>query len=325
MGQFSPKINISFSLIIAFFRDICILIIVQNEHYPSIIFHDGEKYFHDGFQRCPFPSIKDAPTKYLSVIIPAYNEEERLPVMLDECIPYLEDRRKSSQGFDYELIIVDDGSRDKTTDVGMQYTKEYGSDRVRVLTLAKNRGKGGAVRMGMLSSRGKLLLFADADGATKFSDFEKVEGSLKELCSGMSDISESLGMSIGSRAHLEKDSVAHRSFFRTILMYGFHAMVWLLAVKEIKDTQCGFKIFTRRTGRIIFNSLHVERWAFDTEVLKIAQILGIPIKEVAVHWTEIEGSKITPVFTWIEMGMDLVLIWLRYFLGAWRISGDINK
>merc|ERR1712142_1051085 len=93
---------------------ICILIIVQNEHYPSIIFHDGEKYFHDGFQRCPFPSLKDSPTKYLSVIVPAYNEEERLPVMLDECLPYLEERRKSLRDFDYELIIVDDGSRDKT-------------------------------------------------------------------------------------------------------------------------------------------------------------------------------------------------------------------
>lgn len=304
---------------------ICILIIVQNEHYPNIIFHDGEKYFHDGYQRCPFPSIKDAPTKYLSVIIPAYNEEERLPVMLDECLPYLEDRRKSSKDFTYELIIVDDGSRDKTTEVGMHYTKEYGSNCVRVLTLAKNRGKGGAVRMGMLNSRGKFLLFADADGATRFSDFEKVEGSLKELCSGMSDMSESLGLSIGSRAHLEEESVAQRSLFRTILMYGFHAMVWLFAVRGIADTQCGFKLFTRRTGRIIFNSLHIERWAFDAEVLKIGQTLGIPVKEVAVHWTEIEGSKITPVFTWIEMGMDLVLIWLRYFLGAWRIRGDINK
>lgn len=312
-------------LVLAAVVVICILIYVQNEHYPNIIFHDGEKYFNDGFQRCSFPSIKDAPTKYLSVIIPAYNEEERLPVMLDECLPYLEERRKASPDFDYELIIVDDGSGDKTTEVGMQYIKEYGSDFVRVLTLSKNRGKGGAVRMGMLSSRGKLLLFADADGATKFSDFEKVEGSLKELCSGMSDISESLGISIGSRAHLEEESVAQRSFFRTILMYGFHVMVYFFAVKEIKDTQCGFKLFTRRTGRIIFNSLHVERWAFDAEVLKIGQSLGIPIKEVAVRWTEIEGSKITPVFTWIEMGQDLVLIWLRYFLAAWRIRGDMNK
>merc|ERR1712045_558678 len=103
-------------------------------------------------------------------IVPAYNEEQRLPKMLEECTNYLE-----KSGDNYEIIIVDDGSKDSTTKTGLEWSKKLGSDNFRVLTLAKNLGKGGAVRRGMLVSRGKLLLFADADGATTFSDLAKLQ------------------------------------------------------------------------------------------------------------------------------------------------------
>lgn len=306
----------------------CFVVYVKSETYPIIVTYDSEKYFLDATsnEKCEFPSIRDAPSKSLSVIVPAYNEEKRLPVMLDECLGYLEDRREAAEGgFTYEVIIVDDGSKDGTTKVGLAYCKKFGCDKVRVLTLAKNRGKGGAVRMGMLRSRGEILLFADADGATTFSEYLKVEKSLKSLCSDESDLSEALAISCGSRAHLEQESVATRSLFRTVLMYGFHFLVWLFAVRGIKDTQCGFKLLTRRASRILFNSLHVERWAFDVEMLYVAQSLGIPIDEVAVEWNEIEGTKMTPILSWIEMGFDLFVIWLRYTLGAWRIRGDMKN
>jgi len=123
----------------------------------------------------------------------------------------------------------------------------------------------------------------------------------------------------GSRAHLEQESIATRSFFRTILMYGFHFLVWFFAVRSIRDTQCGFKLFTRSAARICFPNLHIERWAFDVELLYIAEALNIPAEEVSVYWTEIDGSKVTPVWSWIEMGSDLFLIWLRYKLGAWKL------
>ncbi|KAK7085801.1 dolichyl-phosphate beta-glucosyltransferase [Halocaridina rubra] len=306
---------------------ICVVIYIKSEMYPTIALYDSENYFTDASSEAKkeFPSITDDPTRSLSVIIPAYNEEQRLPVMLDECMVYLEKREEEERDFTYEVIIVDDGSKDKTSKVGLDYSKKYGSDKLRVLTLAENRGKGGAVRMGMLRSRGELLLFADADGATTFSEYGKVETSIKNLCSAESELSEALAVSCGSRAHLEEDSVASRSYFRTVLMYGFHFLVWLLAVRGIKDTQCGFKLLTRRASRILFNSLHVERWAFDVEMLYLAQTLGIPISEVAVEWNEIEGTKMTPVLSWIEMGFDLFVIWLRYMLGAWRIQGDIEQ
>ena len=122
----------------------------------------------------------------------------------------------------------------------------------------------------------------------------------------------------GSRAHLEEQEIATRSFFRLFLMYGFHFLVWFFCVKGVRDTQCGFKLLTRESARIIFDVLHVERWAFDVEMLYIAQTLKIPIREIAVNWTEIEGSKLVPIWSWMQMGRDLGLIWLRYKIGAWK-------
>ncbi|XP_077596182.1 dolichyl-phosphate beta-glucosyltransferase [Stigmatopora nigra] len=284
--------------------------------------HQQEKRFltATGSQEL-FPSLRDPPSVQLSVVVPAYNEELRLPVMLDEAMEYLESRRKRRASFSYEVIVVDDGSKDKTTQVASRYTERYGADKVRVLTLVKNRGKGGAVRMGALSSRGRLILMADADGATKFADLEKVEEGLRQL----SPKPDNMAVSCGSRAHLEQDALAQRSVFRNFLMWGFHFLVWSLCVRGIRDTQCGFKIFTREAALRIFSSLHVERWAFDVELLYMAQSLDIPVAEVAVNWTEIEGSKLVPFWSWLQMGRDLVFIRLRYLTGAWKLRPAIKS
>ncbi|XP_044078254.1 dolichyl-phosphate beta-glucosyltransferase isoform X3 [Siniperca chuatsi] len=225
--------------------------------------HEQEKYFLTATgEKKLFPSLHDPHSRQLSVVIPAYNEELRMPVMLDEAMDYLENRQ------------------------------------------------------GTLSSRGKVILMADADGATKFSDIDKVEAGLNDL----NPKPENMAISCGSRAHLEKDSVAQRSVFRTFLMYGFHFLVWFLCVRGIKDTQCGFKLFTREAAIKTFSSLHVERWAFDVELLYIAQCFKIPIAEVAVNWTEIEGSKLVPFWSWLQMGLDLIFIRLRYITGAWTLQ-----
>uniref|UniRef100_A0A667YXT6 Dolichyl-phosphate beta-glucosyltransferase n=1 Tax=Myripristis murdjan TaxID=586833 RepID=A0A667YXT6_9TELE len=279
--------------------------------------HEKEKYFltANGDKEL-FPSLHDPHSRELSVVIPAYNEELRSNIRLKTPLLVIASKQKEHPSFTYEVIVVDDGSRDKTTEVALQYTRKYGADKVRVLTLVKNRGKGGAVRMGTMSSRGKLILMADADGATKFADIEKVEAGLHDL----NPKPENMAVSCGSRAHLEQDSIAQRSFFRTFLMYGFHFLVWFFCVRGIKDTQCGFKLFTREAALRTFSSLHVERWAFDVELLYIAQCFKIPIAEVAVNWTEIEGSKLVPVWSWLQMGRDLVFIRLRYITGAWKLE-----
>uniref|UniRef100_A0A8D0FGM9 dolichyl-phosphate beta-glucosyltransferase n=1 Tax=Strix occidentalis caurina TaxID=311401 RepID=A0A8D0FGM9_STROC len=258
---------------------ICLIAHVTARRMPTLHRHEEEKFFvnADG-RKESVPSIHDPPTRELSIVVPSYNEEDRLPLMMDEALDYLEKRQKRDPSFTYEVIVVDDGSKDQTTKVAMKYCKKYGSDKVRVLSLVKNRGKGGAVRMNQMA------------------------------------------ISCGSRAHLEKDSIAKRSYFRTLLMYGFHFLVWFLCVKEIRDTQCGFKLLTREAASRTFSTLHIERWAFDVELLYIAQRLRIPIAEVAVNWTEIEGSKLVPFWSWLQMGRDLLFIRLRYMTGAWQLE-----
>ena len=292
------------------------IVITAEKGSPAIVRYESEKFYVTANGKHPFPSLFDEPTVKLSVVVPAYNEEERLPVMMDETLEYLEEKLSADSKSTYEIIIVDDGSRDKTTNVAMGYSEKYGSEKIRVLTLAKNRGKGGAVRLGMLSSRGEFLLMVDADGATRFSDLDKVFASLKEFASNAGIP----GIAVGSRAHLETESIANRSVFRTILMKGFHLIVWMLCVRSVQDSQCGFKLFTRSATQKTFPNLHVERWAFDVELLYIAEKLDIPIAEVAVKWEEIDGSKIVPVLSWLQMGRDILLIWLHYFLGLWTIQ-----
>lgn len=279
---------------------------------------ESEKTFIDPQnkgQRLPFPSLYDPPTVALSVIVPSYFEEKRLPKMMDEALEFLIPRLKQDKSQTFEIIVVDDGSKDGTTEVALEYSKKFGTNMIRVLTFEKNRGKGGAVRLGMLSARGRDLLFADADGATKFADLAQLEKSMVELRK-----KGDKAIVCGSRAHLQDEATASRSFFRTILMHGFHFLVWFLCVRGVRDTQCGFKLLTRESARIIFPNMHVERWAFDVELLYIAQCLDMTLSEVAVNWEEIEGTKMVPFFSWAQMGRDLILIRLRYLCGFWKID-----
>eukprot|EP00794_Sanderia_malayensis_P007010 gene7010-7795_t len=294
--------------------------LTTNDLTPNVIRYESEKTFinKETGKNEDFPFLQESSSITLSVVVPAYNEELRLPIMLDETLEYLEKRESDDKSFSYEIIVVDDGSKDKTTEVALSYCDKYGAGKIRVLTFNKNRGKGGAVRMGVFSSRGEKILMVDADGATKFKDLDSVEKALDKFQGGK----EEMAVSVGSRAHLQEDAVATRSAFRNFLMFGFHFLVYFLCVKGIKDTQCGFKLFTRKAALRLFSCLHVERWAFDVELLYIAQCLGIPIAEVPVNWQEIDGSKMVPIFSWIQMGKDLLLIRLRYIIRAWKINED---
>uniref|UniRef100_A0AC35U2Z7 Dolichyl-phosphate beta-glucosyltransferase n=1 Tax=Rhabditophanes sp. KR3021 TaxID=114890 RepID=A0AC35U2Z7_9BILA len=256
------------------------------------------------------------PEVYLTVVVPAMNEEDRISLMLNECTEYLSERASKEKQFTYEIIVVDDGSRDKTSEIALTYSDAN----VSVLKLASNKGKGGAIRDGVLRSRGKLILFADADGATTFKDFDKLERKFKEMCG--QDMKDDVdftfpGLVVGSRAHLEAVAVAERSPFRTFLMKAFHLLVWALTVKTIQDTQCGFKLLSRSAVAKLFPLMHIERWAFDVELLYLAEQLHYPISEVAVQWKEIDGSKIVPVWSWLQMGRDILLIWFHYLTKSW--------
>ncbi|XP_026468576.1 dolichyl-phosphate beta-glucosyltransferase [Ctenocephalides felis] len=304
---------------------ICVVLKLITTPYPIINRSENEKYYLDpkSNKKHTFPTLSDLPTVKLSVVIPAYNEQDRLPPMLDECLAHLKSKSDSDPEFTFEVIVVSDGSKDNTVKVATEYSNKYGTDVFRVLELERNRGKGGAVRLGVQSTRGEMILFADADGATKFSDFDKLESilhMLKDSNDKENLLYNQFGIVIGSRAHLQQESIATRSLFRTILMYGFHFLVWLFAVRDIHDTQCGFKLFTRRTAEICFSNMHIERWAFDVELLYIAQSIDVPVLETPVNWTEIDGSKVEPFSSSIQMAKDLALLWLRYKIGAWKIN-----
>ncbi|KAJ3225281.1 dolichyl-phosphate beta-glucosyltransferase [Chytriomyces hyalinus] len=251
----------------------------------------------------------------LSVVVPAFNETPRLAAMLNEAIDCLEPR--VSNAFTYEIILVDDGSKDGTSAEAERIAKDRKCDQVRILTLEKNRGKGGAVTQGILVARGCRILFADADGATKFGDIEKLERKLDSI------EKNGLGVAIGSRAHMVKsDAVVKRSFIRNFLMHGFHTVLLVLGISSIKDTQCGFKMLTRKSAVSIFPNMHVEGWIFDIEMLLLATWHKIPIVEVPVTWNEIDGSKVSILRDSIRMAIDLLIIRIYYFTGLWSAFPD---
>ena len=264
------------------------------------------------------PSLEDDAEVFLSVVIPAYNEVERMPAMLAETILVLNEQF-NKQG--WEVLIVDDGSKDRTTSEALMFMKQallegkISEGQLRVCTLEINRGKGGAVTHGMQHHRGHYAIFADADGASRFSDVSLLLEAVGQI--------EKAGLAVagGSRAHMvSTDAVVKRSPLRNLLMHGFHTFIRLLGVSHIKDTQCGFKLFSRAACKKIFPAMHIERYAFDVEIFLIAEMMGIPVSEVPITWHEVDGSKMNLVKDSLNMAWDLVLMRVGYTLGLWTLE-----
>ena len=226
----------------------------------------------------------EARSPRLSVIIPAYNEAERLPAYLSEIRAALDERSLSA-----EILVVDDGSTDGTAD----FVRSVSGDdpRVNLLVQKKNGGKGKAVQRGMLEARGHYLLFADADGATPFREVDRLLGAAEA----------GLEIAIGSRRTASDAANRERAGMRALMGQVFYSFVNFLAVPGINDTQCGFKLFRRDCARALFTGLFESGWAFDVEVLYRAQLSGYGIAEVAVDWHEVEGSKVNPLRDAIRM------------------------
>ncbi|EGN96922.1 glycosyltransferase family 2 protein [Serpula lacrymans var. lacrymans S7.3] len=211
--------------------------------------------------------------------------------------------------------IQDDGSADETSALGVKLAGEYPESDIRVVTLEKNLGKGGAVRHGMLYARGQRLLMVDADGASRFEDLELLWEAMDKLAP-----KNEPAVVVGSRAHLVKtEAVVKRSFIRNILMYGLHTILRIVGVGHIRDTQCGFKLFTRRAAQQIFPAQHLATWIFDVELLLLAKQLGIPVEEVPVEWHEVAGSKLNVVKDSLQMLRDLLVLRANILLGRWKV------
>lgn len=228
---------------------------------------------------------------YLSIIIPAFNEEKRIGNTLWKIDNYLK-----AQAYTSEIILVDDGSTDGTVAIVTELI-----DRIETLRIVKNgenRGKGYSVKNGFMNARGKFLLFSDADLATPIKETEMM---LKIMESGYD-------LALGSRGLKESDIKIHQPWYREIMGTVFNLLVRALAVKGFKDTQCGFKCFTREAAIQICKKQRIERFSFDVEMLYIAKKLGYKIKECPVQWFDSPHSKVNAVKDSYQMMIDLLKI-----------------
>lgn len=228
----------------------------------------------------------------LSIVIPAYNEQERIETTLDRTLSYVSERYPRS-----EIIVVDDGSSDETT-ARVEALAER-NDRLRALRLPLNRGKGAAVRSGVLASRGAKVLFMDADLATPIEELDKLDPFLDQ----------GYDVVIGSRGLAESDIRERQPFPRELMGRTFNVIVRSLLLGGFRDTQCGFKLFSRRAADELFGAQTLDGFSFDVEVLLLAKERGYRVREVPVVWYHSPQSKVSPVTDASRMFLDL--LWLR--------------
>jgi len=220
---------------------------------------------------------------HLSVVIPAYNEEKRIPRTLDEVVNYL-----AKQNFTSEILVVDDGSKDETVNLVKEKASSIKLDNILRYEVIQypdkaNRGKGYAVRFGMLEARGNFRLFMDADNSTTIDHFDRLSVFLRQ----------GYDIVIGSR-HLKTSDVAvHQAWYKEIAGDLGNILIRSLAVPGIYDTQAGFKILTARASEDIFPKLTIDRWGFDIEMLAVGLHLHYKIKEAPITWINDPNSKVS--------------------------------
>jgi dolichyl-phosphate beta-glucosyltransferase len=239
----------------------------------------------------------------LSIIIPAYNEEARLPRALALIRDYLAARGLS--GGQAEIIVVDDGCTDATARVAEEWSRQLPF--LRLVSNGENRGKGFSVRHGMLEARGRISLFTDADLSAPIEEADKLFAALK----AGNDIA------IGSRA-LDRSLISsHQSRMREIAGMIFNGFVRIFTGLPFHDTQCGFKVFAAQPSRIVFEQQRIERFGFDPEVLFLAKRHGLRTVEIPVRWAHDPATKVHVLRDSVLMFTDLVRIRWNWLLGRY--------
>jgi dolichyl-phosphate beta-glucosyltransferase len=226
-----------------------------------------------------------------SIVIPAYNEGERITAALDKVLQFT-----AAQDWTAEIIVVDDGSHDDTAEIVRGYAARHPA--VRLVQNPGNRGKGYSVRNGMLHAGGDLLLFSDADLSSPISEAPKLFAAL----------AEGAQVAIGSRWLRSELQTERQPLYRQFFGRIFNLLLWLILGLRYKDTQCGFKAFTRQAAQAIFPAQRIERWGFDPELLFLAGKFRLPVKEVPVEWAHDARSKISPLRDGTRMFVEMLTI-----------------
>jgi glycosyltransferase involved in cell wall biosynthesis len=241
-------------------------------------------------------------TRSISIIIPAFNEQGRLPDTLRRVEQYLQD---TAWEF-HETLVIDDGSTDGTVDAALRFANA--NPNIRVLRNPGNRGKGYSVRHGMLEAKGEWRLFSDADLSTPIEELEKLWGAVAE---GDDEIA------IGSRA-LDRSLIGvHQPGFRESMGRVFNGVMRAATGLPISDTQCGFKLFRGDVAQEVFSRQRLERFGFDAEILYIAFRRGYTIAEIPVRWNHVDGSKVS-MLTGLHAFGELAEIRLNSMRGKYR-------
>jgi glycosyltransferase involved in cell wall biosynthesis len=226
-----------------------------------------------------------------SIVIPAYNESSRLGASLDKILSYVQ-----KAGWRAEILIVNDGSRDNTAEIARSFERRYGS--IRLIENPGNRGKGFSVRNGMLHASGDRLLFTDADLSSPIEEAEKL----------FAAIDAGAEVAMGSRWLRREMQTERQPMMRQILGRVFNLVLRIILGLGYKDTQCGFKAFTRRAADTIFPRQQVDRWGFDPEILYLARKFNLKTVEVPVGWAHDDRSKINPLVDGMKMVWEMLLV-----------------
>jgi dolichyl-phosphate beta-glucosyltransferase len=238
-----------------------------------------------------------------SIIIPAYNEGARLGATLDDVLAHV-----SKQNWDAEIIVVNDGSRDETPDLVRSKTREHPN--LRLLENPGNRGKGYSVRNGMLNASGEILLFSDADLSSPLEEAVKLFAAMES----------GADIAIGSRWLEPELQTQRQSLLRQLYGRIFNLLLRVFLGLKFKDTQCGFKAFTRQAARTIFPLQRIERWGFDPEVLFLARKSGLKVEEVAVVWAHSGGTRISPLRDGMRMFVEVLQVRWNALAGKYSPS-----
>jgi dolichyl-phosphate beta-glucosyltransferase len=231
---------------------------------------------------------------FLAVVVPAYNEESRIVPTLERLAQYL-----GACHYTWSVTVVSDGSTDSTNDLVAEFASTHTEFALKAYE--PNRGKGYAVRTGMLEAKGEVLLFMDADMATPIEELEKLLAAHR----GGADVA------IGSRPLRESRLEVRQPLYRELLGRTFNKAVQLLAIRGISDTQCGFKLFTAKAASEVFTRCRLDGFSFDFEALIVARDLGFRIDEVPIRWAHQEGSKVVLLRDGPRMLLDLVKLRMR--------------
>jgi dolichyl-phosphate beta-glucosyltransferase len=236
-----------------------------------------------------------------SIVIPAYNESARLRATIEKILAHMEAR-----GWDAEILVVNDGSSDDTAAIVQSFSTQNRA--VRLLQNPGNRGKGYTVRNGMLHANGEIVLFSDADLSSPIEEADKL----------FSAIAAGSDVAMGSRWLRAELQTQRQPLYRQFYGRVFNLALRLILGLHYRDTQCGFKAFTRRSAHMIFPLQHIERWGFDPEILYLAQKFGLKVQEVPVKWAHREGTRLNPLRDGIRMFGEILKIRWYSFTGKYE-------